>query len=521
MATSSLRSLFDRRSLALTVSWERVTRIATVLLALTFLLTYFGMAWLRVPYPFALEWVESGMLGGVRQLLAGGPLYAEPRLEYIAFNYPPFYTYVSALAARFLGAELPTLRLVSFACSLGCLGLIGWLVWKETRDRTAAFLAAGLFAATYELTAVWFDLARADSLHVLLLLAGFAWLRHDRHEARGAVLSAVLFGLSFLAKQSGLTSTAPLVAFLLVTRPRQGVWFATTFAAVILGSTLAFDAMSNGWYRYYVFGIPRSADAHMNWLPYFWIHDAGRIGFALAVGLAFVVLSPAGARSRPALLYAAWMAGLVFSTWWVRLYFGAGENNVMPVTAGAAVLFGLGWHEVVARCRAAGAHAAWGPLFHAACLLQFLGLGYFPPKFVPRASDRAAGMALVEKLRAMPGDVMVPLQPHIAELAGKSRHYHGMALAAVTIVGKGEAAVQANALVDRLIAEQHFTAIVLDDSFRRMGETTPGYALTETLFDDPGVFWTKSGAPSRPQLVFRASRLGRSEEHNESGANAR
>ena len=105
MATPSFPSLSDRRLLALHVSWERVTRIASVLLALAFMLTYLGMAWLRIPYPFALEWVESGMLGGVRQLLAGGPLYAEPRLEYIAFNYPPLYTYVSALAARFLGAS--------------------------------------------------------------------------------------------------------------------------------------------------------------------------------------------------------------------------------------------------------------------------------------------------------------------------------------------------------------------------------------------------------------------------------
>ena len=61
----------------------------------------------------------------------------------------------------------------------------------------------------------------------------------------------------------------------------------------------------------------------------------------------------------------------------------------------------------------------------------------------------------------------------------------------------------ANALVDRLIAEQRFSAIVLDDSFRKVGDTTPGYALAETLFEDPSVFWTRSGAPSRPQLVYR------------------
>jgi hypothetical protein len=193
----------------------------------------------------------------------------------------------------------------------------------------------------------------------------------------------------------------------------------------------------------------------------------------------------------------------LLSTWWVRLYSGAGENNVMPVTAGVAVLFGLGWHEVLARCRSAGPAAPWAALFHAACLLQFLGLGYFPFKFVPRASDRAAGLALVEKLRAMPGDVMVPMQPQLAELAGKPRHYHAMALAAVTIVGQGRAGDMANALVDRLIVEQRFTAIVLDESFRKMGDTTPGYALSETLFEDPDEFWTRSGAPSRPQLVYR------------------
>lgn len=490
-----------RRELPGPAAWERAGAILSALLALGFVAMFVGMALLRVRYPFALEWVEGGVLQGVNQLVAGRPLFAEPTLQYIPFNYPPLYYYVCAPLAKLMGGGFLPLRLVSFAATLGCFALIAVLVWHETRDALATLLAVGMYAATYEMTAVWFDLARADSLHVLLLLAGFAWLRMDRSWWRGALASGLLFGLAFLAKQSAITSTAPLAAYLLVTRPRVGLVFSLAMTALVVGSTFAFDAASGGWYRYYIFLIPAGSPAHLAWLPYFWIHDAGRMGFALAVGAAYVALAPRGRSPGAVGDHAWWALGLLVSCWWVRLYSGAGENNVMPIAAGAAVLFGLGWHEVTRRCREAR-QSTWAALFHGAVVMQFLGLGYFPPKFLPTARDEAAGHAVVERIRAIPGEVLLPLHPYLAVMAGKPETFHGMAQAAVMFSGKGAAAKRVEHDYEQAVREHRYAAIFHDLSMKKLGDTTAGYRLEEALFENSDAFWTLCGARTRPELIY-------------------
>ena len=484
---------------------DRGSRIALLALACAFPVVYLGLALFRVRYPFALEWVESGVLDGVRRLTEGHPLYGPPTLDYVPFNYPPLYYYASAPIARWLGVGFPALRLVSFVASLGCLALVFAIARHVTRSGTAATLAAACYAAAYEATGAWYDLARADSLHVFLLLGGFACLVLDASRVRGPVLAGLLLGLSFLAKQSALTASIPLAAYLLATRPASGLAFAGAMAAVIVGSTIAFDHASGGWYRYYVFTLPSRSPVQWAWLPYFWIHDAGRMGFAMVVGIAYLLLAPPGPVAGGKALFGAWGLGLLLSSWWVRLYVGAGENNVMPLAAGVAVLFGLGWSEVSRRCREApeALGRLIATLFQLACAMQFLGLGYYPLKYVPRSTDVAAGNAVVQALRGLPGDVLVPFHGYLAVMAGKPEHFHAMAMAAVNGVGRGEVAERLQREYDEAIRARRYSAIILDESQRKLGEATPGYELSGPLLTDPDVFWTRNGSKARPELVYR------------------
>jgi len=499
------RIVAARAVLSSSAVWERGSRLALLALAAAFPVVYMGMAFFRVRYPFALEWVESGVLDGVRRLTEGRPLYGAPTLAYVPFNYPPLYYYASAPLARWLGIGFPPLRLVSFAASLGCLALVFVIVRHVTRSGTAAALAAACYAAAYQATGAWYDLARADSLHVLLLLGGFACLALDASRVRGPILAGLLLGLSFLAKQSALTASIPLAAYLIAARPVSGLAFAASMAVVVAGSTIGLDHASGGWYHYYIFTLPSRSPVQWAWLAYFWIHDAGRMGFAMVVGVAYLLLAPPGPVPGRKALFGAWGLGLLLSCWWVRLYLGAGENNVMPLAAGVAVLFGLGWAEIERRCREApGAIGqASATLFHLACAMQFLGLGYYPLKYVPRSRDVAAGNALVRTLRDLPGEVLVPYHSYLPVMAGKPGHFHAMAKAAVVGVGRDETAERLQLESDEAIRARRYSAIILEAADQKLGDAMPGYELTGRLFSDPEVFWTRNGSRTRPELVYR------------------
>src|SRR5262245_60024700 len=179
-------------------------------LAGAYVLAFVIVAVARLPYPFELEWLEGVVLEHVHRVLAGQAIYVAPSLDFVPLNYTPLYYYVSAAFAAVLGPGFVPLRLASLLSALGLLALIALLVRRETGRWSGGELAAGVFAATYRRGGAWLDIARADSLYLLLLLAGVCALRWGSR-VRGALVAAVLWTLAFLAKQSAPVVLAPLV----------------------------------------------------------------------------------------------------------------------------------------------------------------------------------------------------------------------------------------------------------------------------------------------------------------------
>ena len=173
------------------------------LVAASFVAAYVLVAIPRVAYPYELEWMEGAMVDHVAHILAGEPLYGPPALEFTPFGYAPVYFYLGAAVAEVLGNGFLALRLVSFACSLGSLVLLyGWVL-RETKDRGAAFLSAALFAACFQIGGSFFDVARVDSVFVLLTLVTLLVTRRAS-TARGALAAGALFALLLFTKQIAL-----------------------------------------------------------------------------------------------------------------------------------------------------------------------------------------------------------------------------------------------------------------------------------------------------------------------------
>jgi 4-amino-4-deoxy-L-arabinose transferase-like glycosyltransferase len=477
-----------------------VARRLALAAALVFLAAYLFVALKRIDYPFEIEWMEGGSAGHVARLLAGEGLYVPPTLAFTPFIYTPLYFHGSAWLARLLGEGFLPLRLVSFLSSLLCLALLGRFVARESGDRRVALLAAGLFAASFEISGAWFDIARVDALFLLFTLASLTLL-HFGKTLPAAVAAGVLGGCAFFTKQTALLVLAPFLLCALVARVRLWIAFSATLAAVVAIGCLLLDARSDGWFCYYVFELP--AQHHLRWWQFwrFWQLDVlARLPVAAAAAVAFFGLRRFGASDPRRLFFPCLAVGTLSSSLVSRLHSGGYENVLLPAYAGLAIFFGLGVNESL-RSPLARRRPAVALVIGVLCLIQFAMLAYDPRKQIPSERDRAAGERLVETIRSFEGDVLVVNHGYLAGLAGKRRTAHWMAISDILRADDGLVKEGIEREIREAIRERRFAAIITDgDWYER--DLEAHYELRGSAFDDESVFWTRTGMRTRPERIY-------------------
>lgn len=378
---------------------------------------YLWVALHRVGYPFELDWMEGGSVELTARVAAGHSIYATPSLGFVGWTYPPLYYWIAAAVAKLIGVGFLPLRLVSLTASLVSMATLAWIVIRETGNRIAGLVAAGLFAATFRISGAWFDTGRVDSMFLALTLLTVAWGRWARG-VRGGVALGMLAFLACFTKQTALLALLPALVFVAVTRRRVGIPALLTLLGLALASTTVLDAATHGWYGYYVFSeLAHQPWARQVWLG-FWRNDILHRQWPLAILLLAraVTLSWHARRppalSSPTMYYAAAAAGLIVSAWVSRLHTGGYANVLMPAYAAIALLAGLTYAGLIDGRMAL-------PLLGVMLGLQ-LGLLVYPISAqIPTAADRAAGVQLIARLRALPGPVIVIRHPWYATLAGK------------------------------------------------------------------------------------------------------
>ena len=459
--------------------------------AAAFLVLYVTIAVRRLVYPFDLEWMEGGMVDHVRWILAGKKLYVKPSIEFVPFIYNPLYFYVCAVVAKVTGAGYLPLRLVSFLASLGTCATIFALVRHETKDARLAVVGAGLYAATFPKSVQFMDIARTDSLYVFLALAAVAVLRL-RPSATGRVIAALLLVLSFLTKQSGALVAATLCLAVIWEHRRAAIPFVAIVTVGIFGSIFALDAIHDGWYRFYAFDLPATHQI-VPWLwGGFWTDD---VMAPLALAVAFSVWSLV--RS-PNAVYLAALAGAAAAAWSGRLHDGGWLNVVMPLFAMIALLAPVGLHHAL---EAGKDHARAELFFAGAFAVQLALLVYDPRKMVPRPQDREAGLALLEKIRAVPGEVFMPTHSFYPVLAGRRGYLHQMAVDDVLRGQAGVVGVVLHQEIKRALREKRFSLVITDNDFFA-DDVRASYRPVQKAFDKDGVFFPVTGVRYRPGELF-------------------
>jgi len=466
---------------------------------------YLWVALHRVGYPYELDWMEGGSVELAARLTGGHSLYTAPSLAFVGWTYTPLYYWVAATVAKLTGIGFLPLRLVSLTSSLVSMATLAWIVTRETGNRIAGLVAAGLFAATYRISGAWFDTGRVDSLFLALTLLALAWGRSAR-SVRGGIALGVLAFLAFFTKQTALLALLPVLAYLVLTRRRVGTAALITLLALVVASTVVLSASTDGWYGYYAFSeLAGQPLAHKYWLG-FWVDDVLEKLWPLVVGIfGSAVTLARRATALPSLgsspVYCATAAaGLIGSAWVSRLHTGGYANVLMPAYAATALLAGLTHGGIVNR----RPRRIASPLMAAALVLQLALLVYPLGAQIPIAADRDAGAQLIARLRALRGPVIILRHPWYATQAGKGTFAQEEAIADVL---RSASTRGKNALLASLhgaLDTDNVQAVVLDGPWDAhfFGAALTGDFRVQPQSITPSRLWPLTDVRTSPTLLY-------------------
>ncbi|MEO7032945.1 MAG: glycosyltransferase family 39 protein, partial [Polyangiaceae bacterium] len=377
---------------------------------------FIGVALQRLNYPFELEWIEGGSVGHIQVAMSGHQLYREPSFDFTPFIYPPLYYYVSALPSYVLGLGLLAPRLVSFASILGCFALLARWVRDETGDTAAGFAAAGLLAAVYQLTGLWMDLARVDSLFLFITLSANV-LARSTHTVRRAALVGALLTASCFTKQLGIPLALPALVFLTLRSFRLGVVATLSAGATAALGALVFGLSSHGWIFYYLFQLP--AHHEVEWsrlLPSMQTYFLGVTLPLTVAGLALLCGFGFPGKNWKEWIYSALFVFVgVTSSYLPYLKSGGYVNGLIPAYAALSLAAGIQLGNLRRRKREPTAMlGVVGPAVFTALLLayQCAALAYDPNAALPTPADLAANEQALQRMKKLPQPLFVTASAH-------------------------------------------------------------------------------------------------------------
>jgi len=332
-------------------------------------------------------------------------------------------------------------------------------------------------------------------------------------------MCATVLALAYFTKQSALPFFVAFGGFYLLESRREWLVFGPAAIIFTVGVTLLVDAVSGGWYSFYTWYVVRQHVLDAERIRAFWQTDLLRnVPLALIAALGGLALlgnpfrrSAEGSRSR---FYCAFTVGTLAVSWWNRAAAGADTNTLLPFMACLGILIGLllGLPKPIRR------RHLLQPLALLLVAAQFLIMLYDPRTVLPSARDERAGNDLIALIRSYPGEVWMPAHSYYTALAGKSTYSHWATITDASGIWDTNLDVQAGGSNDprrsiileeikAAVAEQRFDAIILDDIPKELRAywddlLAPTYRLERRAFAEQDVFWTVSGAPKRPDLIY-------------------
>ncbi|HOD39070.1 MAG TPA: hypothetical protein PKL57_00810 [Candidatus Wallbacteria bacterium] len=471
----------------------------------------------RAGYAFELEWMEGSMADHIRILSCAGNIYAAPSLDFVPFIYAPLYYAICYPAALLSGNALFAMRLVSLLSFGLTLFLIYKWVFKETGVAAYSFYFVALFTACFEVCGAWYDIARVDSLALLLIMSFFYILRFGRFKYN-QVIAALMLTLACMCKQSNIVAAAPLIIFLAFQDFKKHIPLISISALSLVCAVFYLNYRSDYLFGYYAYYLPSMHAIDKSLIAGFWFGDLlPKIPFLIILS-AFFLIKLYFIKSADFLFYSSLAFGMVLSSWLARIHEGGYLNVLMPACAVFSLLavtalkymsgsfsFKLNFNNAnTAEAKSDSAGHNILPFVYAVLAAQFLLLLYNPALYIPSDDDLAAGRRLVDKIKSFKGEVYVPYHPYLVLAAGKSGPAaHHMAVFDILRADKdGINYKLINEAVSGYIESKKAEAIILDNlNFTHIELVKKFYSLKSLIFEG-GVFYPVCGMRTRPQYLF-------------------
>ncbi len=480
------------------VKLNKICKYAVAGCALAYILVYIFLGINHILYPFEIEVTEGQSVEQVRVLLSGHQFYAEPTLEFTPFIYTPFYYYVSAMVASVTGISFVPVRLVSFLSSLGCIFLIFLITKKQSQSKFAGIIAAGLYAATYEASGVWMDIARVDSLFLFLLLLTIYALRFGK-TWKSEIIAGVLLSLCFQTKQTAAVIAIPLFAYDIIANKRRSVYFIGTAIALSGIAIILLNHFSDGWFSVYLL-MPFQHEVEQRFYLDFWKYDIGAVFISCVFSLYYL----GSQRLKLAKNFFSYAAiGMMAASWASRLHRGGWNNALFPAYAIIAILCGLGIAKLLHESDTNRKMAVYLMIF-----IQFAVLLYNPHNYIPAAGSVETGQKFTNLLASIPDPVFVPNHPYLLSQLGKQSNAHALT---IWDFFRTKDKTEGNRLQEELVAtlrEKKYNAIILDNELFSLNQgwftdaVNKYYIKNGTVIINETGFWEVSGVKARPQDIY-------------------
>lgn len=459
----------------------------------------------RVVYPFEIEWLESELLQHVDRAAAGLPLYAQPSAEFSPTIYPPVYAWTAAqLRGLIPGPKvLPTSffapRLLSALSTVLLAALAAIAAFSIGRHAMGAVVAGAIVLSAQVACGTMLDLARLDPFWVLLCLMATTLTAIAARPERApawAIAAGLAFAAATATKQPAILFAGAAALALFRSHRRRAVALVVSWLVPAAAFYGFLHVTTAGWSTTYVLFIPLRVQHQAGSLVHF-LRDDLLHGYAPAVA---IVALWALVR-RPSLpgsgLPLVWWSGAVaaaFGTLAMRTLQGGGLNTLLPLLAYGAVMVG-GITGRVLR----DAEPATRMALLVAASLQLAMQTYNPRALVPGAADRARAEALVERIRAIEGDVWIPSHTSYARLAGKPWLVHRDPL--LDLLYSRWDAFPEDLL--RRLRDKELGAVIVDGPFiepELQQALEAGYTSAEAIADPP---IPRTGYRTTPATVWR------------------
>jgi len=485
----------------------RLLKLLALVISSLFIAFFLITSLPRVFYPYDLDFIEDSMLMQSIRIANNQPVFVAPNAEFMPHVYMPLYTFIGGMLIKVMGASFVPLRLLSWSATLVTAILIFVIAQGETQEKWIGFACAALFLGGYRLTGFWYELARVDSLFVMLLMIGMMIGLRARSASRLLAAAAVMT-FAFFTKQTAVLFAGALAFYLFFNIRWRVCWFVIPFG-VLTGSTiLILNAMTDGWFWYHTFtiagGDPVEFGRVINYVFVDVLWGMGGLSVMLIVAVVLKLraspstLAPLPQGERNHWLIAILAAFIVSGVG--RSSVGGNVNNLMPVYAFLCLSPILLKTSKVFKTFEVSVIASL-------IILQFALGAYNPLRYIPTPTMRESGDRLVKRIAATNGEVLVMMHPYYALLAGKQPS----AQIAALWYGRARGTMPLPDDFVKRIRDRYYALIISDESLFEIEDAklqnllSANYVRTVTL-DESESPPAPVGMLVRPSVVYEPIR---------------